>query len=141
MPPKKKELYQQTTTTILLIPLQLPRPLHSFNVSIMVKISTFALFAATAVASLVVAAPVVAPADNITVAIPSAPVNETVPVDLVGEEDPLVTLNSNDPFSTSITHRGKATWVSNKKDFFPRMIHRLSWQNFDLKVIRSFLEA
>ncbi|KAG0294025.1 hypothetical protein BGZ96_001866 [Linnemannia gamsii] len=78
----------------------------------MVKISTFALFAVTAVVSLVGAAPVAAPTDNTTVAIPSTPANETAPVELVGEEDPLVTLNSKDPFSTSITHRGKATWFT-----------------------------
>ncbi|KAF9542172.1 hypothetical protein EC957_002254 [Mortierella hygrophila] len=81
----------------------------------MVKISSFILFAATVTASLVSAAPVVAPtADNSTVAIPSSPTNETVPVELIGniDEDPLVTLNSNDPYSTSITHRGKATWFT-----------------------------
>ncbi|KAF9907298.1 hypothetical protein EC991_011120 [Linnemannia zychae] len=81
----------------------------------MVKISSFILIAATAAASLVGAAPVVPPTDNATVAIPSSPLNETSPVELIGEEekeDPMVTINSNDLFSTSITHRGKATWFT-----------------------------
>ncbi|KAF8929997.1 hypothetical protein BGZ47_000790 [Haplosporangium gracile] len=80
----------------------------------MVKISSFILLAATVAASWVGAAPVVAPTDNTTVAIPSSPANETAPVELIDsvEEDPFVTLNSVDPFSASITHRGKATWFT-----------------------------
>ncbi|KAG0279135.1 hypothetical protein BGZ95_002173 [Linnemannia exigua] len=81
----------------------------------MANISSFILIAVIVAASLVGAAPVVPPtSDNTTVAITTAPVNETAPAEQIGdaEEDPMVTLNSNDPFSTSIRHRGKATWFT-----------------------------
>ncbi|KAF9925727.1 hypothetical protein FBU30_004523 [Linnemannia zychae] len=81
----------------------------------MVKISSFILIAATVAASLVGSAPVTHTAESITVSITDSPVEESVPVETLNStevEDPMVTTNSNNPFSSSIKHRGKATWFT-----------------------------